>query len=287
MSSKKAVITGVNSGIGYQTALALAQCGFELILICRTIEKAETTRLALRREVPNAVVHPFEAELASARQVDAAAAAIRHRFPVIDVLINNAGTWYSQRTLTEEGFETEWAVNYLAPVRLTFGLLPALQAAPAARILNVASDSHLNGKIYWDDVSLEGRYNGLRAYRQSKLAMVMFSHELARRLDDARTGIMVHAIQPGLVQTGMGHKHTNWLHSLVWGLRKLGGTTEAEGAATTVFLATSDEVSNLTGGYWDRSQQKPSHRLSYDPAARQRLWELTQLQTGLALSVPA
>lgn len=286
MKSNVAVITGANSGIGYQTALALAQRGFEVALICRTLDKSETARESILAEVPGAKIRTFGAELGSARQVDRVAQELRKTYPAIHVLINNAGTWYAKRTLTEDGFEMEWAVNHLAAVRLTFGLLPALLAAPAARILNVASDSHLNGKIFWDDVSLEGRYNGLRAYRQSKLAMVLFSHELAQRLSDAGTSITVHAIQPGLVQTGMGHKNTNWLFSLIWAIRKSAGTTEAEGAATTVYLATSDDVATLTGGYWDKSKQKPSHRLSYDPAARQRLWELTRKQTGLSLEIP-
>jgi NAD(P)-dependent dehydrogenase (short-subunit alcohol dehydrogenase family) len=285
MKSNVAVITGANSGIGYQTALALARQGFEVALVSRTIDKSETAREAILAEVPGAKLRTFAAELASARQVDHVVRQLRETYPAIDVLINNAGTWFAKRTLTEDGFETEWAVNYLAAVRLTFGLLPALLAAPAARILNVASDSHLNGKIFWDDVSLDGRYNGLRAYRQSKLAMVLFSHELAQRLNEAQTGISVHAIQPGLVQTNMGNKNTNWLFSLIWNIRKSAGTTEAEGAATTVYLATSDEVRNLTGGYWDKSKQKPSHPLSYDPAARQRLWELTRQQTGLSLEI--
>lgn len=286
MKSNVAVITGANSGIGYQTALALVQRGFEVALICRTLEKSEAARQSLLAEVPGAKIRAFGAELGSARQVDRVAEQLRETYPAIDVLINNAGTWFAKRTLTEDGFETEWAVNHLAAVRLTFGVLPALLAAPAARILNVASDSHLNGQLFWDDVSLDGRYNGLRAYRQSKLAMVMFSHELAKRLDDAGTRVTVHAIQPGLVQTGMGHKNTNWLFSLIWAIRKSAGTTEAEGAATTVYLATSEEVATLTGGYWDKSRQKPSHRLSYDPAARQRLWELTKQQTGLSLEIP-
>ena len=276
MKGKNCIITGGNSGIGYQTALALAVAGANVLIVCRNREKAETAVAQIKEKSRNNMVSYALADLSSLDAVRLLARDILKEFTTLDVLVNNAGICLSNRELTPDGNECHFAVNYLAQFLLTHELLGALNASSDGRIICVSSDSHFYGKMHFDDLSLETNYHELRAYAQSKLALVLFVYELDRRLRELGIkNISVNCVQPGLVKTDIGFKHTSPFHSLAWRIRRMGGVSPQKGAETSIFLATSPEVKGQSGKYWDKCQPKPSSGKSYDQAEASRLWEVS------------
>ncbi len=276
MKGKVCIVTGATSGIGYETALALANMGAIVVIVARSPEKAQATIQQLRNATDNEQLHFFQADMSSQASIRACCTAILQQFPVIDVLVNNAGTWVSKHTLTQDGVEIVFAVNHLAYFLMAHLLYPALRRATDARIVNVSSDAHFLTKLFFNDLNLTHNYNGLRSYAQSKLANVMFTHEFERRKPDAHVGI--YAVQPGLVYTDIGLKSTTWIHALAWKVRRTlwKSVTPAEGARTSVYLASSPEARGRSGLYWDRCQPKPSSKASYVEADAARLWEMCE-----------
>ncbi|SDL03702.1 NAD(P)-dependent dehydrogenase, short-chain alcohol dehydrogenase family [Catalinimonas alkaloidigena] len=282
MEGKVCVVTGANTGIGYETAKALAAKGASVILVCRTTEKGQRTVDRIREATGSTKVTAVAADLAVQDQIRKAAAAIRVQHPRIDVLVNNAGIWLSDLRLTKEGVETQFAVNHLAYFLLTHELLPALSRSDDGRIVCVSSDSHFQTHIHFDDLNLTHRYHGLRAYAQSKRANVLFVRELNRRLRArGMNQLTINAVQPGLVKTDIGVKHTISLHSLAWKVRRAGGVTPAEGARTNIFLASSPVVQGVSGQYWDKCVPKRSARETYDPETARRLWDICEKLTDI------
>ena len=276
MEGKTCVITGANSGIGYETAKALAHQGANVILLCRNPEKGKTALTMMAKETQNPYLHLYTADLASQDAIRAAAAKILDKFETIDVLVNNAGTWFSKLTETEDGIEMVFAVNHLAYFLLTHLLMPALVRAEHARVISVGSDSHFKGKMNFEDISLSKRYHGLRSYAQSKLANCLFTYELDRKLRSNNINhVDANCVQPGLVKTDIGVKNTISLHSLAWKVRRSGGVTPAEGAKTNIYLASSPEVVGESGKYWDKCQPKPSSKRSYIEEDAQQLWDMS------------
>ena len=282
MHGMTCIVTGANTGIGYETALALAHLGARVILVCRTPEKGKDACIRIAKASGNPEIHVVTADLSSQKAVRAAAAEILSKWSRIDVLINNAGTWLSQQVLTEDGIETQFAVNQLTPFLLTHLLFPAIKAAPEGRILVVGSDSHFQTKIHFGNLNLDRKYHGLRAYAQSKLANCHFIYELDRKLKAAGiTHVTANCIQPGLVKTDIGVKHTGSFHALAWKIRRSGGVTPAEGAETSIFLATSEEVSGIGGLYWDKCKPKKSSKRSYKEEDSRRLWDICEELCGI------
>jgi NAD(P)-dependent dehydrogenase (short-subunit alcohol dehydrogenase family) len=202
--------------------------------------------------------------------------------PKLDVLVNNAGIWNSKQELTAEGIEEVFAVNHLAYFLLSHLLLPALRKATDSRIVCVASDSHQQIKgMYFDNINLDGNYHGLRSYAQSKLANVLFGYEFDRRRRGDDPTIFV--VQPGLVQTDIGLKGNTWLHSLAWKVRRKmsGNKTPAQGAATSVYLASEPGLADQSGKYWDNCHPKKSYSSSYDKDEARILWELSEEMVGI------
>lgn len=200
----------------------------------------------------------------------------------IDVLVNNAGVWNSHQELTKEGVEKTFAVNHLAYFLLSSLLLDELKNAPSGRIVCVASDSHKQIKgMFFDDLNLDKNYHGLRSYAQSKLANVLFCYEYERR-KPGEDYPAIYAVQPGLVQTDIGLKGNTWLHRIAWKVRRQmsGHKTPAEGAATSIYLATSPDVQDKSGLYWDDCAPKKSYSSSYDEGEAARLWELSEEMVG-------
>ena len=273
MKGKKCIVTGGNSGIGFETAKALAEKGAAVTIVCRNPDKGQKAVNEINSAINNDAVTLQIADMASQYSIREAAAAIKAKWPVVDVLVNNAGTWFSKRQMTADGVETQFAVNHLAYFLFSRELLPSLGKSGEARIVNVASDSHFHGKMHFDDLSLEKKYHGLRAYAQSKLANVMFTYEFARR--NPHHTISIYAVQPGLVKTDIGLKHTFSIHGLAWKIRRMAGVTPAEGAATSIYLASSPEVAGETGKYWDKCRPKPSSKASYVKEDSARLWDLS------------
>ena len=280
MKDKLCVITGANAGIGFETAKSLCAKGATVILVCRSQEKAEKAVSTIKKDVPEAKTDYAIADLSSQKQVHQLAESIRSRFDKADVLVNNAGSWFSDFQLTEDGYERQWAINHLSPFLLTHLLLPLLKNSPDPRIVNVSSDSHFHGKIHLQDVNLTDNYHGLRAYAQSKLANVLFTLEFDRR--KGTLPISVNAVQPGLVKTDIGLKHTISFHGLMWKLRRLTGTSPAKGAATSVFLASSEQLKGISGKYWDRCKAKPASKIANDEKAAKKLWDLSLEMCGIS-----
>jgi len=274
MKGKVCVITGANAGIGYETALALAKKETDLVIISKDESRVKTTIDKIRTESNHKNIEGIVADLSSQKEIRKGAIEILSKYNKIDVLINNAGTWYSNLTYTDENIEMQFAVNHLAYFHLTYLLLPALANSDDPRIVNVGSDSHFSGKIHFNDINLIRKYHGLRAYSQSKLANILFTYEFNRRKPLEK--ISVNCLQPGLVKTNIGLKHTVAIHSLAWKLRRLRGLTPAEGAETSIYLASSDEVKGISGKYWDKSKVKKSSKRSYVKEDAQRLWLLSE-----------
>jgi NAD(P)-dependent dehydrogenase (short-subunit alcohol dehydrogenase family) len=273
---KICLVTGANSGIGKVTATELARGGAAVIMVCRNRDKGEAAREEIRRATDNQKLDLLIADLAELRQIRTLASIVKQRYPRLDVLVNNAGAYNTRRTLTADGYETTFGVNHLAYFLLTHELLDLLKASAPARIVNVASDAHRGGRICFDDLQGEKRYGGWRAYAQSKLANILFTYELARRL--AGTSVAVNAMHPGGVATNFFHNINSPLGTLIrLGLPFL--RTPEKGADTVVWLATSPEVEGVTGKYFYDRREKRSNRESYDLEVARRLWEVSEQLT--------
>lgn len=272
MKNKNIVITGANSGLGFETARALAKMEANVIMLCRSLEKGNLAADKIKAEYPSANLQVLPVLLESQANIRQVAIEIRKFFPVIDVLVNNAGTWISELTYTEDKVESMFAINHLAYFLLTHALYPNLILSDAPRVVSVASDSHFQGKINFDDIHLTKNYHGLRAYAQSKLANIHFMYELNRRKPVEK--LSTYAVQPGLVKTDIGVKKTNWLHALAWKLRRSGGVTPEVGAQTQIYLASNPAIHSQSGLYWDKCNPKASSADSYKTADAGKLWQI-------------
>lgn len=268
-------VTGATSGLGFATARALAAQGATVVGVGRT---AATTRVARDRMAAEGVdAQWLTADFAALDRVRDLAADFRRRHSRLDVLVNNAGATFRKRQLTAEGVELTLAVNHLAPFLLTNLLLDMLQASAPSRIVNVASVAHERGHLDFADLELNRGYRPFPAYARSKLANVLFTYELARRLDG--TAVTVNAVHPGLVRTRLGNRN-GLLRSLGWRLLHLGyrsvSVSSEHGADAIVFLATSADVTSVTGGYFSGRERVESSPESRDPAAAARLWTVSE-----------
>ena len=281
---KNYLVTGATSGIGLAIIEILAANGQRLIGVGRSLERCSEQQNRLRETYPQAQIVYLVADLSQQIQ-------IRHlakRVPEVleswgqsslDGLINNAGTFTFWQALTTEGFETQWAVNHLAPFLLTNLLLPLLHKAPSARILTVSSGSHYGARLNWSDIQGLGRYNPLKAYKRTKLANVLFSAEFNRRL---RSDSSIHAlaVDPGLVNTEIGQKSRSRIASIVWRNRRKKGLSPAQSAVGIVRTLEQD----LDGGqsiYWKHGQPKKPAAYALEEDYGWRLWEISAQMTGL------
>ena len=273
------ILTGATNGIGRATALALGRMGATLGIVARDRARGEETVAEIRAQT-GATADLLLADLSSQASIRELAATILARYPRIDVLVNNAGIVNLKREETADGIESTFAVNHLAYFLLTNLLLDRLKASAPARIVNVASDVHKYvGGIRWDDLGWAQGYQVMRVYGQSKLANILFTRELARRL--AGTGVTVNAVHPGAVSTGLGKQNGVWAAALIKVLGLFFRTPE-QGAATSIHLAASPAVDGVSGRYFvDAKEARPS-RAAEDDAAARRLWDLSSQMTGLA-----
>jgi NAD(P)-dependent dehydrogenase (short-subunit alcohol dehydrogenase family) len=272
------VVTGATSGIGKETAVALAKGGATVAVVCRTRDRGEPALAEIRRRSGNAAVSLFVADLSSLQAIRAVAAALQAALPRIDVLVNNAGLALRDRIVTEDGFENTFAVNHLAYFLLTRLLQPTLVASAPARIVNVSSEAHRWGAIRFDDLMGEKTYDGWKAYAQSKLANVLFTYELARRLDG--TGVTTNCLHPGLVGTAFASRGPTTIRILSRLARPF-LRSPASGAATSIYLASSPEVATVSGQYFAGRRARRSSKASYDGAVGARLWGVSERLAGL------
>ncbi|MFZ9889308.1 MAG: SDR family oxidoreductase [Myxococcota bacterium] len=249
VTMRTVLVTGSTDGIGFATARILARRGARVLVHGRSQARLAETISGLQQAVPEGRFEAFEGDFASFASVRALAGAVRERAPDLDVLVNNAGVFASERQLTQDGHELTWQVNHLAPFLLTLELLPLLQQRPAARIVNVSSIAHTRGGLFLDDPSLGHHFDGYRAYAQSKLANVLFTQELARRLTG--TPVTVTSLHPGVIQTKL----------LREGFGAMQGGSLDEGAATSVKLALDPLPPTANGGYFiDGYEREPATR---------------------------
>jgi NAD(P)-dependent dehydrogenase (short-subunit alcohol dehydrogenase family) len=278
VSNKVCVVTGANQGIGKATALGLAEQDATVAMVVRNRDAGERACHDIIEQTGNNRVQLHVADLASQVQIRNLAEDLKSTYAAIHVLINNAGIITQRRELTEDGIERQFAVNHLAYFLLTHLLLPQLKGSAPSRIINVASSSHHGSEINFDDLYGEKKYHRVAAYGQSKLANIMFTYELARRLDG--TGVTVNALNPGVVNTLI---YENYLGNFKFAklvTRPFTASPE-KGARTPLFLAASPKVEGITGRYFASEMETRSSAESYDRDAAARLWEVSEELTGL------
>lgn len=279
MQGKICLVTGATSGIGRVTAQALAQQGATVVLVGRDAERTAATVSRIQQETGNPHVEGLLADLSAQAQVRQLAGEFQRRFARLDVLLNNAGAFFARRQVSVDGIEMTLALNHLAYFLLTHLLLDTLKATPAARIVNVSSNAHSKARFDFADPQGAQRYRGWYAYGQSKLANLLFTYELARRL--AGTGVTANAVHPGFVATRFGHNNRGLVALFVW-LAQCRALSPEQGAETLIYLATSPEVAGVTGAYFVKKRSVESSAASYDQAAAQHLWQLSEELSGLA-----
>jgi len=273
MKGKTVLVTGANQGIGKATAIALAQQGADVVILSRNPEKGRAALNDVQAASRGGKAELLVADFASLADVRRAAAEFRAKHKRLDVLVNNAGLIVPERHLTIDGLEETFAVNHLAPFLLTTELLDLLKASAPARIVNVSSEAHRGARMHWEDLQFaNSRYKSFRAYGQSKLANILFTYELARRLDG--TGVAANALHPGVVASGFGQTYPGYLSFLVKVARPFLLTNE-EGARTSVHVAASPEVEGVSGKYFAKCHPVRSNAVSYDEASQRKLWSLS------------
>lgn len=279
MAGLVVVVTGASNGIGRSTALGLARLGATVVMVCRSRERGDAARGWISELAGDVRLDLLVADLSSQRQVRALADDFLDRYDRLDVLVNNAGVLMGHRSVTEDGLETTFAVNHLAYYLLTTLLLERLAESAPSRVVNVASIAHERGRLRFGDLQGEGRYGAVRAYAQSKLANVEFTYELARRLED--TGVTANCLDPGAIRSGLG-KGSGGLAPRYWRFRQPFLAPEAQGADTPIYLASSPDVSEVSGGYWANRNLKMSSKRSYDQDDARRLWKVSEELTASA-----
>lgn len=278
MTGKVCLITGATSGIGEVTARQLARMGCSVVITARDQRKAEISVDKLRSESGSLKIDGLVADLSSQDEIRNLAAEFKRQHDRLDVLINNAGAIYLRRHLSQDGIEMTFAVNHLAPFLLTNLLLEMMIDSAPSRIINVASNSHEGQEIDFDNLESQRSYNFMRAYGRSKLANVMFTFELSRRL--AGKGVTVNAVHPGLVGTNMG-SNNGWLVRLFLPLFRLFSLRPEVGAETSIYLASSPDVEDISGKYFYQKQAVTSSQYSLDEAKARQLWEVSAEMIGL------
>jgi retinol dehydrogenase-14 len=272
MSGKVVMVTGGNAGMGREIVLSLAGLGAAVLVVSRDRARGEAALADVRRQVRAADVALLVADMSSQQSIRGLVREFGAGHDRLDVLVNNAGVTIPRRLETADGLESVFSTNHLGPFLLTNLLLPALRATAPARVVNVASGAHVMGVIDFDDLQASHRYNEIRAYNQSKLANVLFTYELARRIRG--TGVTANAADPGFVKTNLRVPFPYSIFSFMRG-------TVTDGARPAIFLASSPEVEGVSGRYFNRKGEAASSKPSRDEAIAARLWRVSAELTGL------
>ena len=278
------MVTGANAGIGKETALALAQQGATVVMVSRNREKGEAARTQIIAATGNNEVHLLLADFSSQKSIEAMVTEFRDRFDRLNILVNNAGVFMNERRENVDGLELTFATNHLGYFITTLLLWNDLLAGAPARVINVSSDAHRQAKIDFDTLKTQKKYRGFQVYSQSKLANVLFTYELDRRLNGA--DITVNALHPGFVATNFGRNNKGIVGFVMKTFVPWVALSETEGAKTSVYLATSGEVARISGQYFVKCAPVRSSRESYNQEAAEKLWAMSEELTGLTLPTP-
>ncbi len=276
IDGKTCIITGANSGLGKATAEQLARMGAHVVMVCRSREKGERAKAEVEKKSGSSSVELMVADLASLDSVRKLAHEYQESHDSLHVLLNNAGVARIRRSITADGFETTFQVNYLSHFLLTNLLLPLLKRSAPSRIVSVSSVAHYGGHINLDDLQLKRGYGVMRAYSQSKLAQVLFTRELARRLEG--TGVTGNCLHPGAVATHIWGKPLGPA-SFLGKVTRLFMVSPKKGAETQVYLASSRDVEGASGEYFERKREKRSSAESYDATLAEKLWDASAAMT--------
>jgi retinol dehydrogenase 12 len=277
MQGKVCLVTGATLGIGKETAMGLARRGARVVIVGRDEARTRQTADWIAGESGNGQGDFLVADLSSQAEVRRLALHFKDKYPRLDVLVNNAGAIFTQREMTADGYERTWALNHLGQFLLTRLMLDRLKASAPARIVNVASSAHTSATIDFDNLQGEKKFSGMRAYAQSKLANILFTYALARRLTGE--GVSANCLHPGVIATGFGHNAPGLVKTLVTLARPF-LTTPQKGAETSIYLAWSPEIANVSGKYFAKCSPTASSKLSADAALQEKLWELSLQQTA-------
>jgi NAD(P)-dependent dehydrogenase (short-subunit alcohol dehydrogenase family) len=278
MHGKVVVVTGATSGIGRLAADALAAMGARIVMVARSPERAEEALARLRECGPNAAHRAHIADLSELADMKRVGGEIAQAEPRVDVLVNNAGNIFGARALTRDGFERTFATNHVAYFVLAQTLRDRLIAAAPARIVNTASAAHLGQSIDFDDLQFAKGYRAAVAYGRSKLCNILFTRELARRL--AGTGVTANCLHPGFVRTNLGQRDSSLFGGLV-GLAMLFAGRPERGAKTIIYLASSPDVADVSGGYFANCRPIAPSAAAEDDALAGRLWAETARLAGI------
>jgi retinol dehydrogenase 14 len=278
MAGRTVLVTGGTGGIGRATAMGLATMGAHLAITGRDRERTEGAALQIRA-AGGGQVDVFVADLSSQMEVRRLAGEVLQTYPRIDVLVNNVGGYWNTRHITADGLEHTFALNHLAPFLLTSLLLDRLKRSAPARVVTVSSNAHTTGQVDFDDLQGERSYSGSRAYSQSKLANVLFTYELARRVQSS--DVTANALHPGVVSTSFGAQDPGSLQRLIIPFARPFLKAPEQGAATSIHVASSPNLEQVTGRYFANSKPKRSSKRSYDEATAARLWQVSTDLVGL------
>lgn len=282
VEEKTILITGANSGLGKATALGLAERGAHVVMTARDRKRGEKARADIVRKTGNERVDLLVADLSTTGGVRGLADDFRAAHPRLDVLVNNAAVLTGTRQVTSEGNERQLFVNHLAYFMLANLLIDMLRASAPSRVINVTSTAHSSGSIDFDDIQFEHNYKGYKAYANTKLMNMMFTYELARRLEGS--GVTANCVHPGVIHTGLLRNFSFVLNAL-FGLLRVFFKKAREGAETPIYLAASPDVGEVTGKYFKYCRPLGSSEESYDREAQRRLWEVSETLTGLRTSI--
>ncbi len=279
MTGRTCLITGGNSGIGKATALGLARTGATVVIVSRVKEKGEAALTKIIALTGNRNVELMLADMSSQDSIRRLASGFRAGHEKLHLLVNNAGVYLTKRTTTVDGLESTFAINHLGPFLLTNLLLDVLKASAPSRIVNVTSDAHNGAKVNFEDLQGEKKFSGWQAYGQSKLAMILFTHELAKRLDDTR--VTVNSAHPGVVRTNFA-KNNGGLVAFGFRLIGLFFISPETAAKRILYVATSPELEGVTGKYFTKMHEAKSSQESYDNDSAKQLWQVSEQLTKLS-----
>jgi NAD(P)-dependent dehydrogenase (short-subunit alcohol dehydrogenase family) len=281
-ADKTVLVTGATSGIGLEAAVIFARAGMRTIIVGRNPAKTETALAEIQCRSESAAVETMLCDFSSQTSIRRLATELRSRRSRLDVLINNAGSVFEKRTLSEDGIEATFAVNHLGYFLLTNLLLDRLKESAPARIVNVASSAHYGGTLDFEDLGFEQGYQIMKAYSRSKLANVLFTRELARRLEGA--GVTANAVHPGTVATHIWDGAPRWTQPFFAVAKRFFMISPTEGAECIAYLAISPDAAGKNGLYFEKNQPKAPSKLAHDDALARRLWKESARLTSLNTS---